>query len=213
MFFEPKDPHGLPHNPLYACIVPRPIGWISSLSLDGHVNLAPFSFANAVSMAPPMLMFCNNGAHAHGGTKDSQLNAETAGEFVFNMATWDLREQMNLTSAALPHDVDEFEYAGLTRAPSRIVRAPRVGESPVALECRTWKVIELPPMPGGGANTMVIGEVVGVHIADDALRDGMIDTTRIKPIGRLGYTEYVVVDEVFSMTRPPQSREDKVRAK
>jgi flavin reductase (DIM6/NTAB) family NADH-FMN oxidoreductase RutF len=213
MFFEPKDAHGLPHNPLYACIVPRPIGWISSLSPDGHVNLAPFSFANAVSMAPPMLMFCNNGAHAHGGIKDSRLNAETAGEFVFNMATWDLRDQMNMTSAALPHEVDEFEHAGLTKAPSRIVKAPRVGESPVALECRTWKVIELPPMPNGGANTMVIGEVVGVHIADDALRNGMIDTTRIKPIGRLGYTEYVVVDEVFSMTRPPQTREELVRAK
>jgi flavin reductase (DIM6/NTAB) family NADH-FMN oxidoreductase RutF len=202
MFYEPKDSHGLPHNPLYACVVPRPIGWISSLSPDGHANLAPFSFANAVSMAPPMIMFCNNGWHVGGGIKDSQRNAEASGEFVFNMATWELREQMNLSSASLPHDVDEFEFAGLTKAPSRVVKPPRVGESPVALECRTWKAIELPLMPDGSRNTMVIGEVVGVYIADAALTDGMIDTARIKPIGRLGYTDYVVIDEVFSMTRP-----------
>lgn len=206
MFYEPKDPHGLPHNPLYACIVPRPIGWISSLSADGHVNLAPFSFFNAVSMAPPMLMFCNNGAHVHGGVKDSERNAAASGEFVFNMATWDLREQMNMTSAALPHDGDEFEHAGLTKAPSRLVKPPRVAESPVALECRTWKLVELPPMPNGSPNTMVIGEVVGVHIADDALTNGLLDTARIKPIGRLGYTDYVVVDEVFTMTRPQAAR-------
>jgi flavin reductase (DIM6/NTAB) family NADH-FMN oxidoreductase RutF len=206
MFYEPKDPHGLPHNPLYACVVPRPIGWISSLSADGHVNLAPFSFFNAVSMAPPMLMFCNNGSHVHGGVKDSERNATASGEFVFNMATWDLREQMNLTSAALPHDGDEFDHAGLTKAPSRIVRPPRVAESPIALECRTWKLIELPPMPNGSPNTMVIGEVVGVHIADEALTNGLVDIARIKPIGRLGYTDYVVIDELFSMTRPQTTR-------
>lgn len=206
MFYEPKDSHGLPYNPLYACIVPRPIGWISSLSADGHVNLAPFSFFNAVSTSPPMLMFCNNGAHADGGAKDSERNAAASGEFVFNMATWDLREQMNQTSAALPREIDEFEFAGLTKTPSSIVKPPRVGESPIALECRTWKVVELPPMPDGSANTMVIGEVVGVHIADDALTDGKIDTARIKPIGRLGYTDYVVVDRSFSMIRPKVER-------
>lgn len=206
MFYEPGNPHGLPHNPLYACVVPRPIGWISSLSADGHVNLAPFSFFNAVSMAPPMLMFCNNGPHAHGGSKDSEGNAAASGEFVFNMVTWDLREAMNLTSAALPHDVDEFEFAGLTKAPSHIVTPPRVGESPIALECRTWKVVDLPPMPDGSPNTMVIGEVVGVHIADSALTDGRVDTARIKPIGRLGYTDYVVVDSVYSMARPEKRR-------
>ncbi len=202
MFYEPKDPHGLPHNPLYACVVPRPIGWISSLSADGHVNLAPFSFFNAVSMAPPMVMFCNNGAHVSGGIKDSGSNAESLGEFVFNMATWDLRDEMNLSAAALPREADEFEFAGLTKAASNIVKPPRVAESPVAFECRTWKVIPLPPMSDGAENTMVIGEVVGVHIADEALTDGMIDVTRIKPIARLGYTDYAVIDDVFSMTRP-----------
>ena len=202
MFYEPKNPHGLPHNPLYACIVPRPIGWISSLSADGHVNLAPFSFFNAVSMAPPMVMFCNNGSHVSGGIKDSSSNAEALGEFVFNMATWDLREHMNLSAAALPRDADEFEFAGLTKAESRIVNPPRVAESPIAFECRTWKVVSLPPMPDGAENTMVLGEVVGVHIADDALTDGKIDTARIKPIARLGYTDYAVIDETFSMTRP-----------
>ncbi|NNC65662.1 MAG: flavin reductase family protein [Gammaproteobacteria bacterium] len=202
MFYEPKDPHGLPHNPLYACVVPRPIGWISSLSADGHVNLAPFSFFNAVSMAPPMVMFCNNGSHVSGGIKDSGSNAESLGEFVFNMATWDLREQMNLSAAALARDADEFDFAGLTKAESNIVKPPRVAESPVAFECRTWKVISLPPMSDGAENTMVIGEVVGVYIADEALTDGLVDIERIKPIARLGYTDYAVVDEVFSMTRP-----------
>ncbi|HEX9877227.1 MAG TPA: flavin reductase family protein [Gammaproteobacteria bacterium] len=202
MFFEPKDPQVLSHNPLYACIVPRPIGWISTLSEDGRANLAPFSFANAVSMAPPMLMFCNNGVHAQGGVKDSAANAESTGEFVYNMATWDLREQMNLTSATLPREVDEFDYAGLHKAPSRIVKPPRVAESPICLECRTWKVLRLPPMPGGGNNIMVIGEIVGVHIADDAISDGLVAITRIKPIARLGYTDYTVVHDSFSMTRP-----------
>ncbi len=202
MFYEPKDPHGLPHNPLYACVVPRPIGWISSLSADRHVNLAPFSFFNAVSMAPPMVMFCNNGSHVSGGIKDSGSNAESLGEFVFNMATWDLREQMNLSAAALARDADEFDFAGLTKAESNIVKPPRVAESPVAFECRTWKVISLPPMADGAENTMVIGEVVGVYIADEALTDGLVDIERIKPIARLGYTDYAVVDEVFSMTRP-----------
>ena len=189
MFYEPKDPHGLPHNPLYACVVPRPIGWISSLSADGHVNLAPFSF-------------CNNGSHVSGGIKDSGSNAADLGEFVYNMATWDLREQMNLSAAELPRDVDEFEFAGLTKASSRIVKLPRVAESPIAFECRTWKIVALPPMRNGGENTLVIGEVVGIHIDDAVLTDGMVDTARIKPIGRLGYTQYTVVDEVFSMTRP-----------
>jgi len=202
MFYEPKNPHGLPHSPLYACVVPRPIGWISSLSTDGHVNLAPFSFFNAVSMSPPMVMFCNNGKHISGGIKDSAGNAQASGEFVYNMATWELREQMNLSSAALPRDADEFEFAGLTKAESRIVKPPRVAESPVAFECRTWKIVTLPPMQNGGENTLVIGEVVGIHIDDDVLTDGMVDTARIKPIARLGYTQYTVVDNVFSMQRP-----------
>jgi flavin reductase (DIM6/NTAB) family NADH-FMN oxidoreductase RutF len=206
MFYEPKDSHGLPHNPLYACVVPRPIGWISTTSADGHVNLAPFSFFNAVSMAPPMIMFCNNGPHGEGGIKDSARNAVDRGEFVFNMATWDLRDQMNMTAAPLPHERDEFEHAGLTKAASRIVEPPRVGEAPVAFECRTWKVVDLPPQPDGSANTMILGEVVGVHIADEALTDGMVDVARIKPIARLGYTHYAVIDEAFSMTRPQAAR-------
>ncbi|NIW25579.1 MAG: flavin reductase family protein, partial [Gammaproteobacteria bacterium] len=107
--------------------------------------------------------------------------------------------------APLPHELDEFEHAGLTKAPSRLVEPPRVGEAPVAFECRTWKVIDLPPQPDGSANTMILGEVVGVHIADEALTDGMIDVERIRPIARLGYTHYAVIDEAFSMTRPRQA--------
>ena len=113
---------------------------------------------------------------------------------------------MNMTSAPLAHEGDEFEHAGLTKASSRIVKPPRVGEAPVALECRTWKVVDLPPQADGASNTMILGEVVGVHIADEALTDGMVDVARIKPIGRLGYTHYAVIDETFSMTRPRAAR-------
>jgi len=200
MFYEPSEGHGLPRNPFKACVVPRPIGWVSSIGPAGATNLAPYSFFNAVADAPPIVMFSSNGVHPH-GAKDSADNAARSGEFVINVATWDLRHKMNASSAPVAPGVDEFVLAGLTAAPCRIVSTPRVAETPVNLECRTLQVVELPSAPGG-RNVTVFGEVVGVHIDERVLTNGFLDIAKLKPIARLGYMEYAVVEEVFTMDRP-----------
>jgi flavin reductase (DIM6/NTAB) family NADH-FMN oxidoreductase RutF len=204
--FAPQDhpglrPPGFRHSIYTSLVVPRPIGWISTMSADGVVNLAPFSFFNLVSADPMCCMYCANGAHTEGGPKDSLANAETTREFVFNLCTWDLREQMNASSASLPRSVDEMKAAGLEAAASVRVRPPRVAASPIALECTVEDVIRLPSSETT-ANAMVLGRVVEVHVADDAVVDGMIDHNRVKALGRLGYHDYCVVDDVFSMVRP-----------
>lgn len=202
MFYKPGDPLPLPRNPFKSLVVPRPIGWISTIDRNGVVNLAPYSFFNAVGDEPPMVMFACTGPHAEGPYKDSRLNAEETGEFVVNLASWDLREQMNQSSAHVARDVDEMAMAGLTAAPGVVVKAPRVAEAAAALECRYYKTIELPSWKPDGGNSMVIGEVVGVHIRDDVITDGRVDITKIRPIARLGYHDYAVVEQVFSMRRP-----------
>jgi flavin reductase (DIM6/NTAB) family NADH-FMN oxidoreductase RutF len=191
-----KNAHGLAHDPFKQLVTPRPIGWISTVDAQGVVNLAPYSFFNAVSDNPHYVFFSSL------GPKDSQRNAEATGEFVCSLATWDLRDQMNATSASVGPEVDEFEVAGLTPAPSRLVKPPRVAESPVALECKYFKSVELPPDCGRGIYTMVIGRVVGIHIDDDAIVDGKVDMKKLRPIARLGYMDYTVVDEIFSLQRP-----------
>ena len=203
MFYEPRVGHALPHNPLNAIVVPRPIGWISTLDEQGRVNLAPFSFFNAVAYVPPQVMFATTGPHAQDGAhKDSMRNALANREFVVNLATWELREAVNVTSAPAPHGVDELKLAGLTAVPSRIVAPPRVAESPVHLECRVTKHVELPTPDTDDPNTVVFGEVVGIHIADEVIVDGLVDVTRLDPIARLGYREYVRVRDRFTMMRP-----------
>lgn len=202
MFYEPRNGHGLTRDPIKACVVPRPIGWISTVSRDGVSNLAPFSYSNLVVTAPPVFMFACNGAHLEGDVKDSALNARETGEFVYNLVTWETRDAMNASSLHVGRDEDEFELAGLTKAPSILVKPPRVAEAPISLECRTWKTIDLPAATPDVHNIMVLGEVVGVHIADEALRDGFIDTAGLRPVARLGYLDYSVVDEVFAMPRP-----------
>lgn len=204
MFYEPRSGHGLPANPFNAIVLPRPIGWITTLNEEGRVNLAPFSFFNAVAYVPPQVMFATTGPHAQGGGayKDSMRNAIATGEFVANLATWELREAVNLTSAPAPHGVDELTLAGLTSAPSRIVAPPRVAESPVHLECRVTTHVELPTPDADDPNTVVFGEVVGVHIADEAIVEGHVDVTRLDPIARLGYREYTRITETFEMIRP-----------
>jgi flavin reductase (DIM6/NTAB) family NADH-FMN oxidoreductase RutF len=200
MFYEPRDGHGLRRNPFKALVVPRPIGWISTLSQEGVPNLAPYSFFNALADEPPMVMFSSNGDHPH-GAKDSAANAIAAGEFVVNLATWDLRHAMNASSEIAPPEVDEFALAGLTAAPCRVVAAPRVKEAPASLECRVFRHVDLPHWRGE-RNVMVIGEVVGVHIDERVMTDGFVDTRKVKPIARLGYREYAVVTEPFEMDRP-----------
>lgn len=203
MFYDARrNDHGLPISPFKALVVPRPIGWITSLSPAGVVNLAPYSFFNAMSEDPTFVCFGPGGRKADRAVKDSRANIEATGEFVLNLATWDLREQMNATSAKLPADIDEMQHAGLTPEPSRFVKPPRVAESPVHLECRYWKTVELPTKDPLEPNAAIFGEVVGIHIRDDLIVDGRVDITKAKPIARLGYSEYAVVEKSFSMRRP-----------
>jgi flavin reductase (DIM6/NTAB) family NADH-FMN oxidoreductase RutF len=214
IFFEPTqvktakglEELGLSHNPMTALVVPRPIGWISTRSSMGAPNLAPFSFSNMVSQNPTMFMFCANAQHECGGDKDSLKNARETGEFVFNLATYELRDQMNLSSATVARDVNEFELVGLTEAPCRNVRAPRVLEAPVSLECRVVMIVDLPRSGEDGLpNTMTIGQIVGVHIRPEIIRDGIVDTMSVRPLARLGYLDYGVCGEIFAMRRPEAS--------
>lgn len=211
MYYRPgstDEPHGLPHDPLKALVQPRPIGWISSLSRDGVVNLAPYSFFNLVADHPPYVFF------GSGMRKHTQSNIEETGEFVCNMATWDLRDAMNRSSASVEAGVDEFELAGLEKAASRLVAPPRVAAVPAALECRYWKTIALPgddvdaryrKDDGSHLFALIIGRVVGVHIRDEFLTEGMFDARKAKPIARGGYMEYSRGDEIFEMSRPEDS--------
>ncbi len=202
MFYETKDHHGLKHNPFKSLVVPRPIGWVSSQDRNGVVNLAPYSFFNAVASEPPIVMFSSNGAHSEGGYKDSVSNVQDTGEFVCNLAIWENREAMNTTSTTAARSVDEFELAGLTSVPSKLVKPPRVKESPVHLECQYLQTVELPCDNPEQPNLVVFGHVVGIHIDDHIINDGMIDMDAFKPIARLGYFDYSVVDNVFTMGRP-----------
>ena len=202
MFYETDDHHGLTRDPFKSLVAPRPIGWISSQDADGRVNLAPYSFFNAVASNPPIVMFASNGVHLEGGLKDSLKNAQETGEFVCNLATWNLREKMNASSEMLPREVDEFEIAGLTPVPSKLVKPPRVAESPAHLECVWLETVNLPSNNPDEPNNVVFGKVIGIHIDDSILRDGLIDMTAFRPIARLGYMDYTVVDTVFTMKRP-----------
>lgn len=192
-----ENRHGLPHDPFKAIVSPRPIGWISTRSKAGAVNLAPYSFFNAISDRPKLVMF------ASAGMKDSAAFAIESGEFVANLATARLAQAVNRTSAPAARGASEFALAGLTELACRLVAAPRVGESPAALECRVteWFV----PKGLGGASSesvVVIGEVVGIHIDESILRDGRIDMAVAAPLARLGYLDYAVADTVFPIARP-----------
>ena len=203
MFYEPRLKNsGLQIDPLKALVVPRPIGWISSVDLEGRVNLAPFSFFNLVADSPPIVMFAPNGIKPNGEIKDSRRNIEATGAFVVNLATWDLREQMNATSASLPAGTDEAALNGLEMVPSNIVAPPRVAASPVALECRYLQTVELPSDDPADPNAVLFGDVVGIHISDHLIEDGRVDITRAKPIARMGYSLYAVIEQTFRMTRP-----------
>ncbi len=202
MFYKTSEPHGLPHDPFKSCVVPRPIAWVSSLHPNGTVNLAPYSFFNALASDPPLVMISFNGYHAHGGEKDTLANIKATREFVVNMVPHALKEQMNASTANAPHEVDEFDLAGLETAPAELVKPPRVAAAPIHLECELQQEIELPCTLENSVNRMIIGHVLGVHIDDAVLNDGLIDLTRINPIARLGYMQYTTVDNVFVMRRP-----------
>ncbi|HEX3505072.1 MAG TPA: flavin reductase family protein [Xanthobacteraceae bacterium] len=202
MDYDPRsEPHNLAHDPTTCLVVPRPIGWITTISPAGVVNLAPYSFFNMIASRPPFVMFASN------TRKHSQLHAESGSEFVFNLATYDLRNEMNITGGDYPENVSEPELAKLTMAPSRKVKPPRVAGSPIALECVYSQTVKLVSGSGKKHNyEMVIGEVVNVHIDDAVIVDGLVDMARIRAIGRLGYRgDYTVVDNIFEMPRVSHS--------
>jgi flavin reductase (DIM6/NTAB) family NADH-FMN oxidoreductase RutF len=191
----------LPHNPFKACVVPRPIGWISSVSADGVPNIAPYSFFNGVASDPPMVMYASNGYQPH-GPKDTVSNIEQTCEFVVNVATWDLKDAMNETCAPVTPDINEFDLGGLTPVPGDKVKAPRIKESPIAMECVLVQTLDLPCTIPDSRNVLTIGRVVGLHIDESVLTDGMIDMDKLRPISRLGYLDYAQLGERFTMTRP-----------
>jgi flavin reductase (DIM6/NTAB) family NADH-FMN oxidoreductase RutF len=197
-FYEPKDGHRLKHSPFKAIVAPRPIGWISSIDAQGRVNLAPYSFYNAIAEQPPMVMFSSY------GKKDSFQNIEATKEFVVNLATFDTAAAMNVTSDALPHGINEMEVAGLKAAPCNIVKPPRVLSAPAALECKLLFTMTLKDLNGAETNNnLIVGQVVGVHIAEECIVDGVFDLTKAGTIARCGYlSDYVQVKEVFQVTRP-----------
>ena len=203
MYFRPgaHKEAGLAFSPLKAIISPRPIGWISSRGRDGSVNLAPYSYFNAISEFPPMVIFSSTPGPGlpH---KDSLRNVIEAKEFVVNIVSSALGDAMNVSSAALPYGKNEFDAAGLEMADCQSVSAPRVSAAPAALECHLWKTIKLPKPEDMEPTILVIGTVVGIHIDDAVVVDGKVDVMRYQPLARLGYMDYTQVNEVFAMARP-----------
>lgn len=202
MFYDAiKNDHGFQYDPFKAIVAPRPIGWITTIAGDGTVNLAPYSFFNAFAQAPHYVAF-GSGISVRDGIKDTLTNIDATGEFVLNLATWDLREQMNASSANAAPEVDEFELAELAREPSQLVKPPRVAGVAAAMECRHFQTVPLPGDDGGISDHLVIGRVMGIYIDDRFIDEGRVNTAAMQPIARLGYSEYAVVTEAFRMRRP-----------
>ncbi|MBM6633493.1 flavin reductase family protein [Leclercia adecarboxylata] len=199
-FYQPSQGHGLPHDPLNAIVGPRPIGWIASCDTEGRPNLAPYSFFNCFNYHPPIIGFAST------GWKDSVRNIVETGEFVWNLTTRELASAMNETSASLPHGEDEFLRARLTKAESRVVKVPRVAQSPVNFECRLSQCIQLTAANGDSIDTwLVLGEVVGIHIDESLLQDGIYQTAKAQPVLRAGGpTAYFAIgeDQRFDLVRP-----------
>ncbi len=199
MFYQPKDGHGLPHNPFSAIISPRPIGWISTRSKDGTNNLAPYSFFNAAAYEPPQVMFASTSAKDDRHmSKDSVANIDETGVFCVNIVAYAMREAMNKTSGALEKSVDEFAYAGIDRTECETIACSRVTDAPASLECKVTQIVQLK----GEVNYVVFGEVTGIHLNDKCLVDGIYDVTTYQPLARLGYKDYVCVKDLFSLARP-----------
>jgi len=199
MFYEPKNGHGLPHNPFNAVVTTRPIGWISTRGADGRDNLAPYSFFNAVAYAPPQVMFASTSAKPdRGDTKDSVGNIQDTRVFAVNIVSYAMRDAMNQTSGPWERETDEFDLAQIAKVDCATIPCPRVAQAPATLECKLTQIVQLP----GETNIVVFGEVVGVHLRDECMVDGVFDVTTFSPLARLGYRDYSVVREVFSLNRP-----------
>ena len=199
MFYRPENGHGLPHNPFNAIITPRPIGWISTRGADGADNLAPYSFFNGVAYIPPQVMFASTGTKPdRDGTKDSLSHIRETGVFAVNIVAHAMKDVMNQTSGPWEKEIDEFADAGITKADCDTINCARVADAPATLECKMTQIVPL----AGAANFAVFGEVTGVHMRDDCMVDGMFDVTKYQPLARMGYRDYAVVKEVFSLKRP-----------
>ncbi len=197
MFYEPSRGHGLPHDPFKAIVSPRPIGWISTQGRNGDLNLAPYSFYNALTTDPHLVWFSSE------GEKDSVVFARETGEFVVNLVGRNLAERMNASSIDAPLGVSEFDYAGLETAPSRLVKPPRVAGAPAALECMLTEIFRPKTITGeDSAAYVVVGQVIGVYIDDTMLTDGLFDVVKAGNVARLGYMDYAAVTETFAMRRP-----------
>ena len=199
MFYQPKDGHGLPHNPFNAIVTPRPIGWISTRDPQGRDNLAPYSFFNAVAYEPPQVMFASTSSKSdRGDTKDSMANIRDTGAFCVNIVEYAARDVMNASSGAHPAEIDEFQITNAAKAECVQIDCPRVADAPANLECKLTRIVQLP----GVSNFVAFGEVMGVHIRPDCLNDGRFDVTSFQPLARLGYRDYSTVTEVFALKRP-----------
>ncbi|KAG9189561.1 hypothetical protein G6011_06429 [Alternaria panax] len=221
MFYQPgKEDHGLPYDPFKACVLPRPIGWISTLSPNGHANLAPYSQFNNLTFDPPYVMFSANQTPSN-SQKDTVRNVEATGKFIWNLATYELREEVNRSAVQEEYGVDEFEKAGVEKEDSKLsgvvvvgenregrkeMMIPMVKRSPVKFECEYYTTLRLPGNPPMGSADVVIGRVVGVHIDERVLTDGKIDVRKTEPIARCGYYEYTVVRETFEMRIPGEDK-------
>jgi len=208
MFYEPlKQSHGLDHDPFKSCVVPRPIGWISTISENGVHNLAPYSQFQNLTFDPPYVMFSAN-QNTRGKRKDTVINIETTGEFVHNMATYDLREAINKSAQEVPPEEDEFEIAGVTKVSSKLVKPARVAESPVHFECKYYQTIRLPGDGPMGSVDIIIGRVIGIHINEEFITDnGKLDIPKIKPLARMGYYDYTTIESVFEMEIPGMNKD------
>lgn len=215
MFYSPDaNDHGLPFNPLKSCIVPRPIGWITTLKPNGQVNLAPFSQFNLIGFEPAYVMFSANTHPPECDPKNSILNAERTGEFVYNMATWDTREDVVRSSRLMDAETDDLQALGLEARAGERVRTPHLACAPVALECRHYSTLTLPGDSPDTTHRIIVGRVVGIHIREEALTaDGKLDIQRIKPLARLGYMDYSVVEETFEINLPEESVSEGTRRK
>jgi flavin reductase (DIM6/NTAB) family NADH-FMN oxidoreductase RutF len=199
MFYRPEDGHGLPHNPFNAIVTPRPIGWISSRGADGHDNLAPYSFFNACAYVPPQVMFASTSAKPdRGDTKDTVAQIRDTGVFCVNVVEYAMKDVMNQTSGPWDKSVDEFALAELEKAQCETIDCARVANAPANLECKLTQIVQLP----GEANMVVFGEVTGIHMRDDCMTDGIFDVLKFNPLSRVGYRDYTVVRERFSLKRP-----------
>ncbi|OWY41456.1 anaphase promoting complex subunit protein [Alternaria alternata] len=221
MFYQPgKEDHGLPYDPFKACVLPRPIGWISTLSPDGHANLAPYSQFNNLTFDPPYVMFSANQTPSN-SQKDTVRNVEATGKFIWNLATYELREKVNRSAVQEEYGVDEFEKAGVEKEDSKLsgvvvvgnsgegrkeMMIPMVMRSPVKFECEYYTTLRLPGNPPMGSADVVIGKVIGVHIDERVLTDGKIDVRKTEPIARCGYYEYAVVRDTFEMRIPGEDK-------